>query len=144
MRAHESVSGAMTDTEPAGRAAVRARINREMAAQRLTISGLADKAGINRDTLSNWLSGKSWPRTAGRASVEHALGLPEGELDALEAGAAQVGRSVGQSAESDRVSAMTVTLAGSAIGDLAPTEREEVIAAAKAAALQRIREIRGT
>lgn len=153
MAADESPSPDMADAHAEAQEAERRRrlrnfVTAQMGTAKPPMSrlALARKAGIDRDTLANWLDGKSWPHGSRRAAVEQALELLPGTFDAVLRGD-QPPADVPQTPESvtpdDKLSQMVVRFDPSALSDLSPTEREEVEAAAKAAALRRIREIRG-
>ncbi|WP_088319859.1 helix-turn-helix transcriptional regulator [Kineosporia sp. R_H_3] len=142
------MADAHADAQEDARRRLRNFVTAQMGAPTPPISrlALAKKAGIDRDTLANWLDGKSWPHGSRRAAVEAALRLPPGTFDAVYEGR-HTGEDVPQTPETEiadaHLSQMVVTFDPSALSDLSPTEREEVEAAAKAAALRRIREIRG-
>lgn len=108
---------------------------------------LAKKAGINRDTVSDFLNGKSWPQPVRLDAIERALDLPMGTFDRVLRGEPPIPPEVPQTPQTgdgdDQMSEMVVRFTKEALSDLSPTERDEVEAAAKAAALRRIREIRG-
>ena len=153
MTVDESPSGAMTAAQTDAQEAEKRRrlrdfVTAQMGAAKppLSRSALAKRAGIDRDTLANWLDGRSWPHASRRAAAEAALGLEPGTFEAVYRGQSPDGnviRTGGIGDPHSQLSQMVVTFDPSALGGLSVTEREEVEAAAKAAALQRIREIRG-
>jgi len=140
---------AHADAQDEDRLRLRNFIQAQMGAAKPPMSrlGLAKAAGIDRDTLANFLDGKSWPQPSRRSALEAAMGLVPGTFDRVLAGQDPESVNTGQTAEFGdddyRLSELIVRFHASALSDLSPAEREEVEAAAKAAALQRIREIRG-
>jgi transcriptional regulator with XRE-family HTH domain len=52
----------------------------------LTQRDLAAKAGVDLKTVSNFLTGKTWPRALQRGRIEAALDWPNGTLAAIAAG----------------------------------------------------------
>lgn len=123
-----------------------ARAKKAEASTPLSNEAIARRAGINRDTVADFLNGKSWPQPARLDAIERGLGLAPGTFEAILEGR-HTGDDLPRTEETDvldsGMSEMVVRFSREAFGDLTPTEREEVEAAAKAAALQRIREIRG-
>lgn len=123
-----------------------ARARRAESTPPLSYEEIARRAGINRDTVSDFFKGNTWPQPSRLDAIELALGLPSGTFDGLLRGepAQDITGQTDESPDDDsRMSDLIVRFHEDALGDLSPTEREEVEAAAKAAALQRIREIRG-
>lgn len=133
--------------EEDGREAVRRYVRARMAQVKppITREGLGRRAGISRDTVGDFLTGRTWPQPAKLDAIEQALGIEPGTLAALAAGDTPDTLSqTGQSSEDQaRMDQMVVTFTPEALRDLTPTEREEVEAAAKIAALRAIREIKG-
>lgn len=134
--------------ESTGRDRVRRFVEERMARERppLSRAGLADRAGINRNTVGTFLAGETWPQPARLAAIEQALRLDHGTLERVLTGQSvpdTVSRSVETAANLDEARELVVTFSSDALSDLSPTEREEVEATARAAALKAIREIRG-
>jgi transcriptional regulator with XRE-family HTH domain len=55
----------------------------EMSARRWTLADLSRKAGIDRDTASDFLSGNRWPNNRTQGHIEEALEWPPGTLAAI-------------------------------------------------------------
>lgn len=112
----------------------------------MTNGALAKRAGLNRDTVGDFLGGKTWPQPTRLAAIEAALDLDPGTLDRVFNGQ-EPPTVLNRSDENESVGGgsdgLVVTFSAEAVSDLSPTERDEVEAAARAAALRRIREIRG-
>lgn len=118
------------------RTRARKAARQQMANLGLGIGTLAQRAEVNEDTVSDFMSGKRWPRPANLAKIEKALRWPAGEIDRLASGEAS---SVDVTPGEDGV---LLNLPPSALEGLSDAEREEVIARAKASALRAAREIR--
>jgi transcriptional regulator with XRE-family HTH domain len=148
MSADESPFGTMPPAHAVARDRVRQFVRAQMAARTppMTNGALARKAGINRDTIGDFLGGRSWPQPSRLAAIEAALDLEAGSLDRVFNGQepqAKLTRSAENGPVTTASPALVVTFSAAAVSDLSPTERDEVEAAARAAALRRIREIRG-
>lgn len=98
---------------------------------------LARAADIDPGTVGDFLNGKvNWPQRPKRTAMEKALGWEMGTMDAMRHGGAVV-------PDEESLAGVLLDLPEEAYSDLAPAEREEAISAAKAAFMQRAREIRG-
>jgi transcriptional regulator with XRE-family HTH domain len=135
--------------EEDGREAVRRYVRARMADVRppITREALGRRAGISRDTVGDFLTGRTWPQPAKLDAIEQALGIEPGTLAGIEVGDTpddQITQTAQSAADQSRMDQMVVTFTPDALRDLSPTEREEVEAAAKIAALRAIREIKGS
>lgn len=106
------------------------RIRRAREQRGWTQAQLAAEVGVARETIGNWETGASSPRNA-MGRLEAVLGTPlAGDPPASVRGA------------QDDVHAVLLDLPATALEGLSEVEREEVIARAKATALQAAREIK--
>lgn len=100
---------------------------------------LAKAAGIDMGTAGDFLSGARWPRQKNQGKIETALEWKAGTIAEIEAGADPPG-----SVPAPEQGGVLLSLPPEVLEGLSPTEREEVVAAARLTALQKAREIRGS
>lgn len=130
-------------SQESGRAHARQRVANELAARQMNPAEFSRAAGVDNDTVSDFLAGKRWPQLATRSKLATALGWTPNSIDYLvdlhEPSVLDEGEVV-RPADDD------VPVLGSlppdALEGLSPADRAEVIAAAKLSALQTAREIR--
>lgn len=111
----------------------------------LSVTVLAARAEVKRDTIDLFLRGERWPQQAKRAAIERVLGWPVGRIDEI---AASDPSGLGRSDDSgDKVSPVgpgtLVRFLESAERDLSDAQRELLEAEIRAFALRRAMEIRG-
>lgn len=121
-------------------AAVVAAIGQALARKQWNSTDLARNADLSVDTVGDLLNGRRWPRAATLAKVEAALGWEPGVISASLAGSTQIWVAVGGDAQD--AEEVLLHLPAAAFDGLPEVEREEVIAAARLAALEKARQIR--
>lgn len=121
-------------------------ISDRMSELRWSKAELARQAGVDANTIGDFMSGKRWPRRDTRRALERALGFGDGYIELIvrnvataldEPPALDTGR-VRPEAET-----VLLKLPSSALEGLTDIEREELEMTVRATALQRLREIRG-
>lgn len=115
--------------------AVRAAVQADLASTGETPGRYAQTVGIDPGTLADFLAGRRTPKSPTQAKLESRLGWGAGTIANVVAGRAEI-PDVGGGAQTPGVS-LDIDLS-----DLSPTDREEVIAAARLTALERARAIR--
>ena len=133
-----------------GQEAARAALRERMSALRLSALDLAEVAGVSYNAINEFLTRRrEWPRPKTRAAIERALSWEPGTLERIAAGAAlpergmsSVGGSYGPDSGPDDGGLTMVNWPPDAFRGLTPTERAEAQAAALAAGLERLRQIR--
>lgn len=109
---------------------------------------LARESGVDPNTLSDFLMGRSWPRPTTQRNLEAALSWPDGSIEAVAEGTSTLigDNLVTRSDDSLRVASATPNVVidwpPGAFDGMSPVEIEEAIAAAKQAGLKAAREIR--
>lgn len=114
----------------------------EMAGRSWTTMDLSRAAGIDPGTAGDFLAGKRQPKIGTLGKIDKALGWDAGELARItREGGAPKKATVGAEPHNEDV---LLHLPAAALDGLSDMEREEVIARARAVALQAAREIRET
>jgi transcriptional regulator with XRE-family HTH domain len=120
-----------------GRRQARAAVGDQMVRLELGPYDLARKAGVDPDTVADFVNGRRWPQTGTRAKIAQALGWTPETIDRLARGEAPA-RSIPPEPPDD----VAIHLPAGTLAGLAPAEREEAVAAARLRLLERVREIR--
>ncbi len=115
--------------------AVRTAVAADLASAGETSGRYAQRIKIDPGTLADFLAGRRTPKAPTQAKLEAALGWDPGTIANVIAGRSEV-PVVGGAGEADGV------LLDIDLSDLSPSDREEVIAAARLTALERARSIR--
>lgn len=131
----------MSGSTKEARDRARAQVNDEMVRQGLNPRDLARRAGVDFDTVADFLNGKRWPQSSRRNMISTALGWVPEAIDMLVRG--EDPRPDAETVRpGDQDGGVLLSMPPEALEGLGPAEREEVIAAAKLSALRAAREIR--
>jgi lambda repressor-like predicted transcriptional regulator len=125
-----------------GRDRARRRINEELAKIPMSPTDLSRKAGVDPDTVADFLSGRRWPQVGNRHKIAVALNWTPESIELIVGGGEPVVAGAETVGADDQDAGVLASLPPEALEGLDAAERAEVIAAAKLSALQTAREIR--
>ena len=123
-----------------GRERVRERVQDEMTRRSWSNADLARAASVDAGTVGDFLAGTRWPKGVTRGKIAGALGWTPESLDRLERG--EEPRSAESVSDQPQDAGVLLNLPPGAFDGLSLADQEEALAAAKAALLERAREIR--